>query len=194
MTTPKSRTWPLAEARGVAEGLLTLLRSACERIEVAGSVRRQRPQVGDIELLAVSKVSPANQQMTFDRPRRIAQVTRYLDHRVGELIAKGTFDYRLNKLGRRAFGPKNKMLIHVPSGISVDLFSTTAENWGMSLLVRTGSADYCVKVMSRLIALGHRGHAYGGITLQSGEEINCPTEEEVFRILQWPFVAPEQRV
>ena len=190
MTSMKSRTWPLAEATEVAEELITLLRPNCERIEVAGSVRRQKARVGDVELLAVSKTSPSYLNVRPDRPR-LEYV--HLDARVLELITKDILRYRLNKKGSRTYGRLNKLLVHVPSGIGVDLFSTTTENWGMSLVVRTGSASFCIQVMSRLKALGHSGHAYGGITLKSGEEIDCPTEEEVFRILGWAWMDPQQR-
>jgi DNA polymerase/3'-5' exonuclease PolX len=188
--TQKSRQWPLAEAREVADGLIALLGPSCERLQAAGSVRRLKPMVGDLELLAISKTSPANEQLAFDRPRRVVPA---LDARVGELIATGGLDFRLNKRGSRTYGPLNKLLVHVPSGISVDLFSTTPENWGMALIVRTGSASYCVKVMSRLKALGCRGHAYGGISLPDGTELACPTEEVVYQYLKWPWLDPSKR-
>ena len=188
MTTPKSRTWPLAEAREVAEELITLLRPACEKIAVAGSVRRRKDQVGDIELLCISKVLS---DLDF-----FGKSTDYaiLDKMLVGIIGDGLLDYRLNRKGSRAFGPLNKLLVHRPSGIGVDIFSTTAENWGLSLLVRTGSRSFNIKVMTRFRSLGMQGHAYGGVTDQHGRDLACPTEEEVFRILQWPFVAPEQRV
>jgi DNA polymerase/3'-5' exonuclease PolX len=192
MTTPKSRTWPLAEAREVADALITLLRPACEKIEIAGSVRRQRPQVGDLELLAISKTSPANEQLAFDRPRLVVPA---LDARVGELITTSVLDYRLNKPGTRTYGPLNKLLVHAPSGISVDLFSTTLENWGMALVVRTGPKDFNIRMMARFKALGLQGHAYGGVEDKWGKQFMlCPTEEEVFRLLQWNYVPPEKRV
>ena len=185
MTTAKTRTWPLAQATEVAEGLITLLRPACERIEVAGSIRRQKMQVGDIELLIVPRV-------VMDPPSLWLQ-RRPLEGLVLQLIEQELLGYRLNKNRRRAFGSKNKLLVHVPSGIGVDLFSTTVENWGMSLVVRTGSAEFCVRVMSRFKALGCQGHAYGGVTDQQGKEISCSTEEDVFRLLGWRFRPPEER-
>ena len=184
MTTAKSRTWALAEAREVAQDLITLLRPMCERIEVAGSVRRKRPQVGDIELVVVSKEAPST-SLWLERPR--------LDARTLELIGVGILNYRLNKNGHLAFGLKNKLLIHVPSGIHVDLFSTNMENFGMSWIVRTGPAEFNIKMMSRFISLGMRGHAYGGVTDQHGNELPCPDEETVFHLLGWRYRPPEER-
>jgi DNA polymerase/3'-5' exonuclease PolX len=188
--TLKSRTWPIAEAREAAEELVSLLGPFCERIEVAGSIRRNRAQVGDIELLAISKTSPAY-VLHPDTLRPLFWI--HLDAQVRELIAKDLLRYRLNKLGRKTYGRLNKLLIHVASGIPVDLFSTIEENWGMSMVVRTGPKEFNIKMMTRLKALGLQGHAYGGVTDKEGKELTCPTEVEVFRLLQWPYVAPEQR-
>ena len=46
----------LMEATGLAGELVALLQPACERIEIAGSIRRQRPDVGDVELVVVPRL------------------------------------------------------------------------------------------------------------------------------------------
>ena len=100
--------------------------------------------------------------------------------------------------GITAYGPKNKLLVHVKSGIGVDIFSTDAENWGMALLIRTGSREFNIRVMARLKQLGMSGHAYpkpgqGAITSSSGADIFCPDEDIVFRNLGWAYLPPEKR-
>ena len=184
MTTKKSKTWPLQQAREVGEELISLLLPACERIEIAGSIRRQRSMVGDIELVVVSKEAPSTSLWLW-RPR--------LDARILELIGEGVLNYRLNKKGARTFGPLNKLLVHIASGISLDLFSTTEENWGMAWIIRTGPAEFNIKMMSRFITLRMRGHAYGGVTDQHGNELPCPDEETVFRLMGWRYRPPEER-
>ena len=184
MTTAKTRTWPLAQATEVAEELITLLRPACERIEVAGSIRRKKKLVGDVELLVIPKG-------TIQSPLWLEREA--LDRGVLELITRGLVALRLNKKGASTFGPLNKLLVHVPSGIGVDLFSTTAENFGMAWVVRTGPKEFNIKMMSRFKELGCQGHAYAGITNQDGKETDCPDEETVFRLLGWRFRAPEER-
>jgi len=47
---------PLADARVIAESLMAALGPGCERIEIAGSIRRGRPDVGDIELVAIPRI------------------------------------------------------------------------------------------------------------------------------------------
>ena len=181
--TEKPMRWPRTEAEKVAQGLLSILRPACHRIEIAGSLRRLTDDVGDIELLCISKT--VGNELFGAHP--------LLDQEILALINDGILTYRLNSRGHRNFGPKNKLLVHKPSGVSVDVFSTTVANWGMALLVRTGPKDWNIKVMSQLRRNGMRGHAYGGVTDRSGQEVTCPTEEDVFKLLGWNFVKPEHR-
>ena len=175
--------FPYIEAVSVAGLLLQRLADSCERIVIAGSVRRQKSNVGDIELLCIPK--PTDNVFYADA----------LDEAVKGLIGATPplLAYRPNVKGSVIYGPLNKLLIDCPSGIALDLFSTSAQNWGMALLVRTGSAEFNIRVMSRFKALGMQGHADGGVTAQDGTEIPCPTEEVVFELLRWPFIPPEER-
>ncbi len=176
--TEEKRRFPLAFARIVANQLLKRLGPHCQRIEVAGSIRRGKPMVGDIELLSIPRVNDQGD---------------LLDRKLQMLIKAGSLEYRLNRNGHRAgYGPLNKLLVHVGTGMPLDVFTATEENWGMAMFVRTGSAEWNRKAMSRLLYRGMRGHAYGGITWKT-ERYNCPDEETVFRYLQWPYVPPEGR-
>ncbi len=85
------------------------------------------------------------------------------------------------------------------AGIPVDVFATIPQNWGMAMFVRTGPKDWNTRAMQRFIALGHRGHAYGGITLNVDGpdqkiEITCPNEQAVFEVLDWCWRDPEHRL
>lgn len=180
--------WPIAQARPVAEALREMLAPACERIEIAGSIRRGKPDVGDIELLCISKALPSNADL-------FGNVTGFepeLDHLCLRLIQEGVLDYRLNVRGHRTFGAQNKLLVHRESGIPLDVFTTTKANWGMAMVVRTGPADYNVQLMARFKQLGMSGHAYGGVS-KNGRDLACPTEEDVFRLAQRPNLPPEKR-
>jgi DNA polymerase/3'-5' exonuclease PolX len=174
---------PLIEAEAVAQELRAILGPACQQFEVAGSIRRRLPEVGDIELLCVP--GPGGSQLLG--------ACSLLDQEILGLIETGVLAYRLDQRGRRTFGPWNKYLVHRPSGIPLDIFSTTVQNWGMSLLVRTGPREWNIKVMSRFKALGMRGHAYGGVTDGHGSELTCPSESGVFKLLGWQFLEPESR-
>ena len=186
MTTEKLR-YPIDLAEATGQVLINQLAPFCRRIELAGSIRRRRPDVGDIEVLAIPE---DGQKDLFGKPLSGESL---LDQRCRALVDDGHLDYRLTKLGRRTFGPQNKLMVHRSSGIPVDIFSTTEENWGMAMVVRTGPADFCKAIMSRFLELGMAGHAYGGVTGRDRETLGCPTEERVFELLGWEWQEPEVR-
>lgn len=168
----------LEKARAIAEEVRKLLEPACERIAVAGSIRRRKPEVGDIELLCIPKFVDGVDQ---------------LDKELGALVFQEILGLRLNKKGIRAYGPKNKLLVHLPSGIGVDIFSTTRENWAVSLVVRTGGKKTNMRIASGALRKGLSFHAYGrGFTSWKGETI-CRTEREVFEAVGLPYRDPWER-
>ena len=180
------KKFPLALAEVTGKSLIQMMGDTCERIEMAGSVRRQAFEVGDIELLCISRAGPVDM---FGEPIILESP---LDLRCTYLINQGILAPRPNKIGAVTIGPLNKLLVHPATGIGVDVFTTTAENWGMAMVVRTGPAGFNVRVMSRFIELGMAGHAYGGVT-RGNEDLQCPTEERVFELLEWEYLDPWQR-
>ena len=112
--------WPLADAQTVGELLLDLLQPVSDRIIVAGSVRRRRETVGDVELLAIPKYEHSVRDL-FGETHVHKDL---LEKRVGELMVRGVRDHRRDALGRVTFGQRNKLLVYKPTGIGVDLFTT----------------------------------------------------------------------
>jgi DNA polymerase/3'-5' exonuclease PolX len=103
-------------------------------------------------------------------------------------------EYRPNKKGVITYGPKNKFLRHVESGIGIDVFSTTEECWPVALVVRTGGERTNKKIASLAIKRGMRWHAYGrGFTLASGSELVCRSEASVFEAVGLPYLEPWER-
>ena len=172
----------LEEAQAVAEQLVEVLAPACERIQIGGSIRRRRPEVGDIELVCIPIIQETPDLFSDPIRRDVLRAA------VKILLSAGGF------VPRGAFGEKNKYVRHLASGIPVDIFSSDTDNWGMALFVRTGPARWNISAMSRFRQLGRRGHAYGGVTLEDGTEANCPDEETVFKYLGWDHRPPEARV
>ena len=182
--------WPLVEAEALGDAMITLLAPVCERIVVAGSVRRRKPMVGDLELLAIPRYGAPLLDMFSRAMAPLDLLTGEVDY----LIAKGLFTKRLSSAGHAAYGPLNKLLVHVPTGIPVDLFTTEARYWGMALVVRTGPAEFNMRLMARYKSFGAAGHAYAGVTDERGTERDCPDEETVFALAGWNWIPPERRV
>ena len=169
----------LQKAKAIAEELKGLLAPDCERITIAGSIRRQKPDVGDIEFLCIPKYSNGVDQ---------------LDSEIGALVVQRVLGFRLNKLGSRVYGPKNKLMLHIPSGIGADIFSTDFECWPVALVVRTGGERTNKEIASRAIERGMRFHAYGsGFTRADGSELVCKSEEDVFRAVGLRYLEPWER-
>ena len=168
----------LEKAKAIAERIKALLAPACDRIEIAGSIRRRKPDVGDIELLCI--------------PKYVAGVDQ-LDRELGLLALQGILRHRLNKLGRKVYGPKNKLLLHRESGIGVDIFSTDEQCWPVALVVRTGGKRTNKEIASRALERGMRFRTYGdGFDTPDGH-ISCETEEHVFQVVGLRYLQPWER-
>jgi len=168
----------LHQAELLANNILRILEPTCQKVTIAGSIRRQKPDVGDIEILAI--------------PKYVGGVDM-LDAKIQTMIHFDMLGYRLNKLGSRVYGPKNKLLVHLPSGIGVDIFSTDFECWPVALVVRTGGKVTNQRISMAAIKKGFRFHAYGrGFSTPRGE-IVCRSEREVFEAVNLPYLEPWQR-
>lgn len=177
------KRWPLEEARAIGVALMGRLGPKAERMMIAGSIRRQAPHVGDAELLYIPAGEPDQ-----------------VDQEIRAMIAEGLLALRTKKGGGPiGYGKLNRFLTDRRSGLGLDIFTTTAEYWGMSLVVRTGPEGFNVKMMTRFRQLGLRGHAYGGVSVWDKDarrwrrNLPCPTEEDVFQFLQWEYIPPEAR-
>lgn len=168
----------LAQAQKIAKELKALLAPECQIIQVVGSTRRRKPFPNDLELLCIPKYLDGVDQ---------------LDEEIKKLMAEELLGYRRNVRGSIAYGPKNKLLVHLPSGVGVDIFSTDSECWWVSLAVRTGGEITNKRVAMAAIRKGWHLQAYGhGFSTPQGDVV-CQSEEEVFRAVGLPYLPPERR-
>lgn len=191
---------PRALMENLAEELRQLLSPACIQIEVAGSIRRQAPLVGDIELVAIPKIETYDEVDESDLFKASRPVQYNLLWKALNVFFKGK--YRLN-------GEKYKSF-YWPTGagedlVQVDLFTATPETWGWIFLVRTGSGDFSHHVAKKLNAAGYTskdGAIHRGDLLQAdgkwemvpvGAPIKTLTEQDVFNLARIPFREPKQR-
>jgi DNA polymerase (family 10) len=180
--------WPRAVALAVAAELGDILTPFCERLEIAGSLRRGKPTVGDIELLFIPK-SESRADGLFDTTQ-----VNLADEVINRLLSSGVLAKRPNVNGSFAWGEKNKLAIHGPSGIPVDLFATTAANWWVSLVVRTGSKETNLELTTGAQRFGRRLNAYGsGVTMPDGSNVAAKSEQEVFHLCGCKYREPKHR-
>jgi DNA polymerase/3'-5' exonuclease PolX len=173
---------PLAQAQQRAAELIEVLRPFCERIEVAGSVRREKSEVGDLEIVAISKVI-----IDYDLFQAPFGSHLAIDEGVAELIKRGGQFIKGKDMYRQiAF-----------TDITLDLFLTGFEKWGMIYTIRTGSADFShwlVTSCSLGGALPSHMKVQEGRLYRGGFRVDTPEEIDVFKTIGLDYIAPPQRI
>lgn len=189
---------PLADARLVADEVLAVLSPACERIEVAGSIRRGVPTCGDIEVVCI----PSYGEPVRDLFGNVAADGDDLLHRLcEELLTSNRLQLRFNKLGRPAWGPKLKWCMYWPDGrapIALDIYACDAATWGATMAIRTGPADFSHRLVTPKAAGGYcpaplQFKGWRVVERASGEPLPTPEEEDLFRVLGLDWLAPGDR-
>lgn len=188
-TPPSVKTkFPRATALPIAEELQAMIAPACTRIAIAGSLRRGKAEVGDIEILYVPKLTERADGL-FDR--KIVDVAGEV---IDGLAQRGLLAKRLNVRQQFTWGERNKLAIHVPSGIPVDLFGTSEENWWVSLVIRTGSKETNLRLTTGANRQNATLNAYGcGVTWSDGTITPATSERHVFELCRVPYLEPHER-
>lgn len=183
-----------AVAIEVARELCRELEPVCERLIVAGSLRRRKAMVGDVEILFIPKFITVPKDM-FETEERSAA-----DLKIEALVNQGVLARRRNVNGSEMWGDKNKLAVHVASGMPVDLFRATTENWFNYLVCRTGPAESNTRICMAAQDRGWKWNPYGAGFSQGGplagpaKEHAVTSEREVFEFLGLPYLEPEARV
>lgn len=191
----------LPEAQSWAQAIISALEAGCERIQVAGSVRRGKAKVGDIEIVAQPRMSKSG---LFGTERQSD-----LDPLLEQLVQAG-------KLARTKDGPRFKQfrILTTRRRIMLDLFLADADNWGLILAIRTGPSDYSRLIVTQRCRQGYlddmhrvdKGYVWRLLlpgsepakrtTIIDGQTyalVPVPEETDYFNLLQGGYVPPEKR-
>jgi DNA polymerase (family X) len=168
---------PLHVAERRAEGVAAVLAPFCERIEVAGSIRRRREQIGDIDLVCLTK--PGERARLIERCKIRGEVIKCGEHYA--VFSVGLPDGSRYQL--------DLWFAHKGGG---DLFEPDPPNFGILLLARTGSAAHNVFLCQTAIGRGLHFSPNRGI-IRRNEVIAAGTEHEIFSALGLGWVPPEKR-
>ena len=162
-----------AAALAIAQCTQAALAPYCARMAIAGSVRRQRPQVKDIEILALPLQEPADL--------------------FGEtLVAHQGFCAVVNQWPKVKGEPTGKYTQgRLPEGIILDLFIADAENWGWQQALRTGSTAFTAVLVPALKRAGYT--SLNGYLFHRGVLVPVREEAEVFACAGMPWVEPTAR-
>lgn len=171
----------LATAEKIALKIQGVLEPFCVKIAIAGSIRRRRPQVNDIDLVLIPK--PGLDKDLRDRCKQNAL-------RV-QTDAPQTLVVFLNYPPCGFEGLQLDVWIARPA--EFDLLETRPSNFGALLITRTGSKEHNIKLVEHAKKLGLRWHPYQGVLDSNGRCLASNTEEEIFHSLQLPYIPPERR-
>jgi DNA polymerase/3'-5' exonuclease PolX len=175
----------LRTAQEESARIVAILEPHCERIEVAGSVRRGRTWINDIEIVCIAKQSVMQpEQDLFGSPMGSPEIIR--DH--GFVEAVHGLAATIVK-GKPATGRYVQFL--TSEGIKVDLFMATTVNWGYIMAIRTGSADFSKMLATRWVSLGYKGED-GNLT-RSGQVVRIESETAMFGALGMRVPVPQER-
>lgn len=171
MSTTRARR-PLADAEAIAGSIVAELAPHCMpgKCEIAGSVRRRRPTIGDIEVVCL----PLPYETVPLLRSGLALVVERWEKVRGELPCRYT--QRLH-----------------PSGMTVDLFMPDPRGYGLQLAIRTGSADWSHEVLARAwVRAGFRSEG-GLLRDHAGRVVPTPTERDLFQRIGLSWVEPVDR-
>lgn len=171
----------LAKAEKIAHKYVDLLSPFCERIEIAGSVRRKKPEVKDIEIVCIPKIV----NVINDWEEMWQSLTHEEVH--------PEFVKIVNTLPKVKGEPTGKYTQRIlPEGINLDLFMANKENWGYILAIRIGPDGYSKYLADTWVRLGYKG--IDGMLTKNGQPIPVPEEKDLFWLLGLEYVEPEYRL
>lgn len=164
----RSGRFLLSFGQNVADLLLAYLRETpgLERLTPAGSLRRGKETIGDLDLLVTGAGAEA-------------AIERFVAHPdVTEVLGRGE-----NKASVR-FGLE---------GLQVDLRALPEESYGAALLYFTGSKEHNIALRTRALKLGYTLSEYALARLDDESRVAGRTEEEIYEKLGLAWIPPEMR-
>ncbi|SDP55578.1 DNA polymerase (family 10) [Streptomyces sp. cf386] len=139
--------------------------NGCERCSYAGSLRRVRETIGDIDILVAAK-----------KPQPIMRAFTQLPY-VSEVIAHG----------------EKKTSIRTTKGLQVDLRVVPPDSWGAAMQYFTGSKAHNIRTREMAVHKKLKLSEYGLFDTETGKKIVSKTEEDVYARLGLPWIPPTLR-
>jgi DNA polymerase (family 10) len=160
----------VAEEEAVRIAAYLLKFKGIERVTPAGSLRRGRETVGDLDLLATGPAC---------LPEKTGPAVEYVSAYPGiqDMIAKG----------------ENKVSFHVEQGLQVDVRLLPEASYGAALQYFTGSKAHNVTLRQRALKMGYTLSEWALARLDDGTTVAAATEEEIYAALGMDWMPPEMR-
>src|SRR5207237_10219901 len=142
-----------------------------EKVTPAGSLRRGRETVGDLDILVIGKACCDD----AERDKLVEHIIKLPG--LMEIIARG----------------ENKVSVRLRTGMQVDVRLLPPDSFGAALQYFTGSKNHNVTLRQRALRQGYTLNEYGLVRMEDNQRVAGKTEEEIYKKLGLPFIAPELR-
>jgi DNA polymerase/3'-5' exonuclease PolX len=173
------------EAKAIAQTWIGYLKDSCERIEIAGSIRRGKPEVKDVELVCIPKIVTEPDLFGGEGSK-----TNILEVTIGKLFWDRVY------LAANKNGPRYKQLA-LTEGIHLDLFIVLPPaEWGVQFLIRTGPSDFshwCVTPRHAGGGLPSYLRVKDGAVWNRTTKIETAEERDFFRLIGLEYIEPAER-
>jgi DNA polymerase/3'-5' exonuclease PolX len=156
----------LSKAAPIAAKYIELLKPFAHRISLAGSLRRCKAEIKDADIIMIRK------------PSQLIALNNFI---TAHTILKGSV---LCKHVR----------FHAPEGLIIELWFCELDNWGNTLAIRTGDAEFSHRVLAcgwvRAGCEGKNGYLHFKTT---GAKIKIYEEQDLFELIDLDWIPPEER-
>ncbi len=154
----------LDNAKLIADVIVNFLNPLCNRIEIAGSIRREKPEVKDIDIVVEmqSNCSPVSIQN------------------------------KMEECGSRTLRSGDKFLQFDYKGTQVDIYVADKSNYEVILLIRTGSAEHNRMLCSKALEKGLKMTFNLGL-INKDMNVIANTEKDILETLLGKYINPEDR-
>jgi DNA polymerase/3'-5' exonuclease PolX len=174
----------LTTAIHYADHIKSWLTPYCERIAIAGSVRRRRPHCNDIDIVVIP-YAIEDRDMFGTVTSRKSAVWDFLDRYIMDSGGRASWIAgRENPDGRN-------YLVQLPK-CQLDIFQATPDTWGTILLCRTGSKEHNIWLADKVKRAGGHWNPYHYLRL-GGHPVDVRTEESIYQAIGVEFIPPAQR-
>ncbi|MBN2487408.1 MAG: DNA polymerase/3'-5' exonuclease PolX [Methanosarcinaceae archaeon] len=157
----------IGKAMDLAEEIISYMKKNCEieRINYAGSLRRMKETIGDIDVLVVA-VDPEKLITTFVNMENVERVE-----------SRG----------------KIRSTVILTGGVHVDLRFVPDDSYGAALQYFTGSKDHNIALRNLALSKGYKLSEYGLFRKDSGKKIEGKSEKGIYKRLGLQYIPPELR-
>ncbi len=190
-TTTDKPVFDLEVASHAAERLADWLADAAEQVAIAGSIRRNRPEVHDIDLVVVPRVEQVTVGLLGETEPHCC---------VSERLDRLAVDGFINPL--RGGGKVRRCEIRARfcrPAVPADIYIVPPEQFAMALLIRTGSAEHNIKLCQAAAARGLKVDVANYRLIRRVRDethavaIDATDEAAIFKAVGLPFIGPELR-